>query len=498
MENLQSLREGLASGRLTGQKTLKLSGGQLSDGQLSDGQLSDGLSEFPLEILALADSLELLVLSDNKLRSLPPEFAQLTQLKIVFFNNNLFEAFPAVLAKCPNLSMISFKGNQLNVIPEGVLSPTVRWLILTDNNISSLPNDIGQLGKLQKLMLAGNELRSLPANMKNCQSLELIRLSANQLTTLPKWLFALPRLAWLAYAGNPFHAQLRAARSGKTDNRKPAPSVRLPLVTEDELVLEEVLGQGASGVIYKGKWRAQTVAVKRFKGDITSDGLPLDELRACLAAGSHPNLVTVLGKVKKEGEKKETIREESIRKESERKKHIDGDKDNINADESGLIFSFIPSEYHNLGGPPSLDSCTRDTYAEDVAFALSVVLNIVRGIAGAITHLHAQGITHGDLYAHNILINETGESILGDFGAASFFDTADVATGEALARLEVRAFGCLLEDLLERCHEEKDEARNERWQATYSCLQQLKADCLQKDIVARPLFTEIVKQLNLL
>lgn len=431
----------LKSGQLLGQKELKISA---------------ALTEFPMEILNLADSLELLVLSNNCLSSLPEEFSQLEKLKIVFFNNNAFETFPAVLAKCPNLSMISFKGNNISAIEESLLSPAIRWLILTDNRLKTLPADIGKLGKLQKLMLAGNQLQSLPVEMKACQNLELIRLSANQLKELPRWLFSLPRLSWLAYAGNPF------CNTEPFLKKRSEIESALPVIPENALEIGEVLGQGASGIIYKAAWtdkskrtESPTVAVKLFKGEITSDGLPADEMCACMSAGEHPNLVKVLGRL---GGKK-----------------------------AGLVFSFIPDDYKNLGGPPSLETCTRDTYGDEVSFTLSAVLKTAKGIASAVSHLHARGIVHGDLYAHNILIDEIGESILGDFGAASFYDTADLKLGESLEHMESRAFGCLLEDLLVRCSDSG---------ASVDSLRQLQQDCISPEPAQRPAFPEICERLG--
>lgn len=435
MEDLNSLRDGIASGRLKGQKELKL---------------SDGISEFPQELFALADSLELLVLSNNLLRSLPSSFSKFKRLKIVFFNNNKFETFPAVLAECPQLSMVSFKSNQIRQVPEGVLSSQLRWLILTDNQVEALPHDIGRLRKLQKLMLAGNKLRSLPHQISNCTSLELARLSANQLTELPRELFALPRLAWLAYAGNPFcRTESQSARLEKN-------TAQLPIVLEAALELGDVLGQGASGVIYKSVWQEQTVAVKIFKGEITSDGLPLDEMSACIQAGSHPNLVSVIARVQRA---RVTV---------------------------GLIFSFIPDGYKNLGGPPSLKTCTRDTYDDHVMFSLATVQNIAGSIASAAKHLHQRGIMHGDLYAHNILTDERGDSILGDFGAASLFDI-EAKDNLLLKRLESRAFGCLLEDLLDRCSIQKDSGD----MVAFEQMRALQKRCMSEVLEERPLMEEI-------
>lgn len=73
-------------------------------------------------------------------------------------------------------------------------------------------------------------------------------------------------------------------------------------------------------------------------------------------------------------------------------------------------------------GPPSLESCTRDIYPLGQSFSL-VVLCIARGIL------------HGDLYAHNILWNEQGDALLGDFGAASFMPRAAAHRGERVRLL---------------------------------------------------------------
>ncbi|MEM8807102.1 MAG: leucine-rich repeat-containing protein kinase family protein [Cyanobacteria bacterium P01_G01_bin.38] len=438
----------LKSGQLSGQKRLKL---------------ACGLTKFPLEILDLADSLEILDLSNNHLGTLPDAFGQLKKLRIAFFNNNQFEEFPAVLAACPNLSMVSFKGNQISHIQAEALSPTIRWLILTNNQIGTLPSSIGKLSTLQKLMLAGNQLESLPGEMAGCQNLELIRLSANRLPALPEWLFTLPRLSWLAYSGNPFcEAHAAASKSARS----------LPTIDTAELEMGDILGQGASGVIYKGLWaaaepthsKAKEVAIKLFKGEITSDGSPLDEMQACIAAGDHPNLVTVLGKLGN---------------------RVEPNTDHNADSQAGLVFSFISPDYTNLGGPPDLDTCTRDTYSAETSFTLPTILTIIRGIASAVAHLHTHGIMHGDLYAHNILVNESGASILGDFGAASFYDATNSAMGQALERLEVRAFGCLLEDLLDRCRE------NDKAAPAFAHLRRLQQDCMQSEPTIRPLFRSI-------
>ncbi|MFT2097899.1 leucine-rich repeat domain-containing protein [Marinomonas sp. 2405UD66-6] len=257
-------------------------------------QISENLTSFPNAIFDLADSLEVLDLSNNCLSQLPDDLYRLKKLRIIFCSNNRFTELPSVLGECKSLEMIGFKTNQISHVPSASLPDQTRWLILTDNQIEALPDDFGRLTRLQKLALAGNRLTSLPTSLVNCQKLELIRLSANQLKAFPDQLLSLPRLAWLAFSGNPFCSQRDAHEEFKT-------------VQFCDLNLHQVLGQGASGVISLATWKRNEfafpdkVAVKVFKGEVTSDGYPEDELDACLAVGNHHNLVKPLAKVPDEG-----------------------------------------------------------------------------------------------------------------------------------------------------------------------------------------------------
>ncbi|MDX8380686.1 MAG: leucine-rich repeat-containing protein kinase family protein, partial [Ghiorsea sp.] len=335
--------------------------------------IKDNLTAFPQSLYDVADTLEILDLSGNKLSSLPADLYRFQKLRILFLSDNCFESIPEVLAKCPALSMIGFKSNQIKEIPEHALPENVRWLILTDNQISKLPETFGRHQQLQKLMLAGNAISQLPNSMAVCRKLELCRLSANQLQTLPAWLVNLPRLSWLAFAGNPC--------CPSQPNQKDLNEVHW-----DELQISHEIGSGASGIISKALWKERfDVALKAFKGDITSDGMPEDEMAISIAVGEHQNLVDVVGKLTGHPENKE-----------------------------GLLLSLITDDYVNLAGPPSLESCTRDTYAEEQTFSLEHLLRIVGAMASVSAHLHEKGIMHGDLYGHNILINPQADCILGD------------------------------------------------------------------------------------
>jgi hypothetical protein len=130
-----------------------------------------------------------------------------------------------------------------------------------------LPAAIGRCTRLQKLMLAGNRLRSLPPEMAACTRSNCCASPPISSPGCPAGCCAC-RLAWLAYAGNPFCAAVEQAAGGGS-GRSGALACAGPAAGA---------GEGASGVIHRAAWQdgahCRDVAVKLFKGAVTSDGLP--------------------------------------------------------------------------------------------------------------------------------------------------------------------------------------------------------------------------------
>jgi serine/threonine protein kinase len=292
--------------------------------------------------------------------------------------------------------------------------------------------------------------------MRGCVGLELLRISANRFKVLPDWLLQLPRLTWLGFGGNPVSATPRA------------PSAAVARLQWADIELGEKLGEGASGVIHKAHWQpspqeaGHPVAVKLFKGAVTSDGFPAEEMAACLAAGNHAHLIGVIGE-------------------------LTGHP----AGTSGLVMPWVDPEFRNLAGPPNLATCTRDIYWDGQRFSLALVLDLAKGLAAAGEHLHARGIFHGDFYAHNVLYRPEGGCFLGDFGAATFYPPQSGGGANPFEALEVRAFGCLLGELLERSEPETDPELDERLQS----LKALQLRCMAPVAASRPRFAELVATL---
>lgn len=438
---------------------------QLRSGALAGTRrldLAADLDTFPPEVFELADTLEVLNLSGNRLTTLPHDLNRLHRLKVVFASGNPFTVLPEALGDCPLLEMVGFKSCRLVQVPEASLPPRLRWLTLTDNHVLSLPRSLGERSELQKLMLAGNRLTQLPPGLAQAHHLELIRLSANGLTQLPGWLTELPALAWLALAGNPLGWP------------QAAPIQPLPTVAWGRLKMGERLGEGASGQVVRAEvpGAGGALALKVFRGAVTSDGLPEHELAACRAAGQHPALCTPV---------------------AELADHPQG--------LAGLLLPLIPPSHTVLANPPSLQSCTRDVYPDGLRLRSGTVLHLARQMAGAVAHLHARGVVHGDVYAHNILWNPTtGQATLTDLGAATLLPRHDPALARALVAVEVRAFGVLLAELLALATPAGDTrpppADERGAQAERLAMQALAQACLSPVPAERPSMPDVVACLS--
>lgn len=413
---------------------------------LSRINLSADLTEFPAELYPFADSLEILDLSGNQLSDLPADLHRFQKLKRLFLTSNNFRHIPAVLSLCPALVMVSFKGNLLAEFAEASLPEQLEWLILTDNQLTQLPNDFGRYTKLRKVAMAGNQLASLPDSMQQCRDLGLLRLSLNQFESFPDWLFELPKLAWLALGANP---------------ACPVPEAQaITAHSLSDYQLLEKLGEGASGVIYQARFaqEPEPVALKQFKGWITSDGCPKDEMNNYLNAGDHPNLIAVKAKLK-------------------------------DCDLPGLVMELVPASFSVLGQPPSFETCTRDTFTQGQSLTLLKLTQLAQQVVNVMAHLHQQQITHGDLYAHNMLVNEEQQLYLGDFGAATALNALPQKQQQLFCALEVRAFGYWLLDMQSLLSADESAEFEQR----FAALVQLS---MQPKVSSRPGFQQLQVLLN--
>lgn len=396
-------------------------------------------SEFPESILEYAQEVEILDMAYGTLTTLPTSIQQFTEMRVAFFSYNEFQTIPASLTSCPQLKLVGFKSCKIATVSDHAFPEQIKGIILTDNKITSLPASIGTYASLKKLMLTGNYIANLPKELLNCRDLELIRLSVNKLSAFPTWLTELPKLSWYADAGNPYQSNERHEQAHP------------PLIDWQDIELGEKIGVSASNEVYQAMYKNQKVAVKLYGAELSTDGLASDDMMACLLAGSHSQIIGAIGQLK-----------------------------NTPGNKPGLVMPMIAAAYRKLGNPPDFATYTRDVYTPTQKYSTSVIVQIAKDIASAMEYCHQRGIMHGDLYAHNILTNEEGQSYLGDFGAASIY-TPQTPDGVLREKLDVRAYGRLLEEL---CQNTSDEAVSED-------IKKVMKQCLNDTITAIPTFQEI-------
>ena len=117
-------------------------------------------------------SLEELNLSDNELRTLPPQIVNLIELRHLNLSRNQLDKLPLDF---PNLELLAV-------------------LDLSHNQLKELPGNWEKMAGMYQLFINHNQFSRLPDNLKGIGADEAIEVFVhkNQITELPKWVFAPP------------------------------------------------------------------------------------------------------------------------------------------------------------------------------------------------------------------------------------------------------------------------------------------------------------------
>jgi hypothetical protein len=122
-------------------------------------------------------------LSREKLRSVPAELAQLSDLKQLSLNRTKIESLPRALHTLEGLEYFSADGNQFTDFPEVILTwKKLEYLSLGDNLIDSIPLNIDALNQLHTLNLWSNLIAFFPASLGDLPLLSTLDLTTNDMT----------------------------------------------------------------------------------------------------------------------------------------------------------------------------------------------------------------------------------------------------------------------------------------------------------------------------
>lgn len=394
-------------------------------------------------------SLTKLDLNNNQLTSLPSSMQSMPSLEILFLSENKFEVIPALIGKLKKLRVLSLRGNVITDLSSANLpTATLEWLILTNNRIQTIDTNIKDLTFLKKLMLSHNRLTEIPSELGDCHNLELVRLADNNIHTLPDSVLTLSKLAWISLSGNPF--------SINTSTKEPK------VITESELEIDEadILGSGASGKVYKGKYKGEDVAIKIFKAMAKgSDGNSEDEAKINSLIET-PHAISAIGVIPA----------------PELDKNYQGMK------YKGMVMKLLSDER------PA-------PHATNLSF--QEVLGAIWNIASALEYIHSSvGVCHGDVYLHNILRDGKGVARLSDWGASFSYDRGTELASK-IESIEVLAFGRLIQDLINwNLNTAAPDSTELGLFVGRAPFKDLLASILHPETSRRPTFAEIKKQLT--
>uniref|UniRef100_A0A0E0JXU3 non-specific serine/threonine protein kinase n=1 Tax=Oryza punctata TaxID=4537 RepID=A0A0E0JXU3_ORYPU len=338
----------------------------------------------------------------------------------------------------------------------GTLSPSIgnlshlQTMLLQNNMISGgIPPEIGKLTNLKALDLSGNQfVGEIPSSLGQLTDLNYLRLDKNNLSgQIPEDVAKLPGLTFLDLSSNNLSGPVPKIYAHDYRWRLPFASADQDLEIElghlkhfsfhelqsatDNFNSKNILGQGGFGVVYKGCLRnGSLVAVKRLKDpDITGEVQFQTEVEL-IGLAVHRNLLCLYGFC-------------------------------MTSKERLLVYPYMPNgsvadrlrDYHH--GKPSLDWSKR--------------MRIAVGAARGLLYLHEQcnpKIIHRDVKAANILLDESFEAIVGDFGLAKLLDRQEshvttavrgtighiapeyLSTGQSSEKTDVYGFGILLLELI--------------------------------------------------
>ncbi|CAN7986576.1 unnamed protein product [Ixodes hexagonus] len=113
----------------------------------------------------------------------------LSHLNFLEVSNTCLSTIPVGIARLVNLTRLVLSANQLTNLPTdlGKLRK-LKFLDVSRNRIEELPVEISNLVELQSLIVAGNQLRSLPAECSKLTKLIVLNFSNNQVEEFPFFL----------------------------------------------------------------------------------------------------------------------------------------------------------------------------------------------------------------------------------------------------------------------------------------------------------------------
>lgn len=150
------------------------------------------LSEIPFGAFATCKVLQkkVLIVHTNHLTSLLPKSCSLLSLitiKVLDLHDNQLTALPEDIGQLTALQVLNVERNQLTYLPRSIGNLTqLQTLNVKDNKLKELPDTMGELRRLRTLDVSGNEIRRLPQMLAHVRTLETLCLDASSMVYPPQ------------------------------------------------------------------------------------------------------------------------------------------------------------------------------------------------------------------------------------------------------------------------------------------------------------------------
>ncbi|XP_027470105.1 E3 ubiquitin-protein ligase LRSAM1 isoform X1 [Zalophus californianus] len=150
------------------------------------------LSEVPFGAFATCKVLQkkVLVVHTNHLTSLLPKSCSLLSLitiKVLDLHDNQLSALPDDIGQLTALQVLNVERNQLTYLPRSIGNLIqLQTLNVKDNKLKELPDTLGELRSLRTLDISDNEIQRLPQLLAHVRTLETLSLDASSMVYPPK------------------------------------------------------------------------------------------------------------------------------------------------------------------------------------------------------------------------------------------------------------------------------------------------------------------------
>ncbi|KAI8897711.1 hypothetical protein BC833DRAFT_592610 [Globomyces pollinis-pini] len=125
-----------------------------------------------------------LVAADNNIQEIDPRIELLHALCVLDLHGNSITFLPTQLSSLLQLHSLNVAHNAITSLPNEICSLPLLELLLHNNQLSSLPDNFGQLSRITTLDLSNNSISTLPPSFHSLSSLLKLDLSHNNLSHL--------------------------------------------------------------------------------------------------------------------------------------------------------------------------------------------------------------------------------------------------------------------------------------------------------------------------